>query len=388
MKVIIIDHEPFSKRKEEHYFINRLIDDGHELQFWAVNDILPYTKNVEYTCREKRQFVTYFSEYTDLIRQLSEIDAKSTIVILELWYTLDTLKIFEIIKHKGIKWVKIDYYLNPTNNLTERKSIWDIFVIFSIFNLKNKIKTLRLKLFYQNKGLNCPNILFICGSDKANIGKAKDVKTLDYFDIEIYNKVKTQDRILSYKYIVFLDIMLANHPDFQRFGRGKIIEDKIYFKKMNLFFEKIEKLTGFPVVIASHPKANYTDEYKGRICLKNVTAELVINSELVLTHGSLSISYALLSKIPLLYIYFDEVFKGNQMLFALYQRLLRACSYLNVPKINIDRQNLKDADELFYKVSISDYEKYLLMFYRKDATNQKSNYETLIESFNDLLDEH
>src|SRR5690606_16034895 len=96
--------------------------------------------------------------------------------------------------------------------------------------------------------------------------------------------------------IVFLDIMLVDHPDSQRIGNNAVVPRELYFSQLNRFFDQVEKKTGLPVVIASHPKADYTTEFEHRLCIKNKTAELSIGAELILTHGSLSISYALLAE--------------------------------------------------------------------------------------------
>ncbi|MCR4288263.1 MAG: hypothetical protein NUW09_09660 [Deltaproteobacteria bacterium] len=103
---------------------------------------------------------------------------------------------------------------------------------------------------------------------------------------------------------VFLDEAATHHPDFAFFGIRPLVSDD-YFQMMRLLFDTIEKKTGLKVIVAAHPRSQYEDMsgiFGARPVVKDRTAELVAKSSLVLAHSSTSISFAVLSNKPLLFI--------------------------------------------------------------------------------------
>lgn len=360
LNLIIIDHEPYSFRKKSHYYIDEFQYEGWNVEYWGVNKALNYLREVEYTYEEKDTFVKYFNSTPEIIKAIHGFDSNNTIFIVEMSFNYSTVDIHKVLKRNGFKWAKINYYFNPTTYLAHASTLKHR---FSVIRMKNVfIKAKRAFFLFKYSDLNIPDLLFITGSNRQGAAKAKQIESLDYFDVEEYNKIKNKSSPLPYKYIVFLDIMLVNHPDFQRIGINKMLDKGDYFAKMNLFFDKVEKKTGLPIVIASHPKANYTDEFGGRLCLKHKTAVLSIHSDYVLTHGSLSISFALFAEKPLVYIYSEELFGNRERFEELLYRMDKACDMLGTSKVNIDRYT--GEQELPMSVDEEKYEKFLDLLYK------------------------
>ncbi|MDM8177219.1 hypothetical protein QT327_23190 [Olivibacter sp. 47] len=150
-----------------------------------------------------------------------------------------------------------------------------------------------------------------------------------------------------------------------------------------LFFDNIERLYNKPIIIASHPKANYNNEYGNRIVIKEATARLVKDSDLVITHGSLSISYALLAQKPLLYVYFEEMLK-TETLRGYYRRMEKACEKLGAGLYNIDSEfNLLNVP----KVDNRRYRAFLEEVYVKSSSDRRSNFEIILDNLLSLLNE-
>lgn len=380
-KLIILDHEPFSERKRSHYFIDSFIHEGIVLEYWCLANVLSYSKDIIYSYGLQDDCVVTFEHFSDLLSELQKLDACQTALIVECWFDITTVKIFKIIKEKGLVWVKIDYYCNPTNYLNPITSIYKRF-----FKQRKKIFSkilnyLKIRL-YKKQLLDQPDILFLTGSNRANISVAKKTVSLHYFDIEEYKDKIRKPRILDFKYIVFLDIMLVDHPDSQRIGYEEVIPRTLYFSLLNQFFSALEEKTGLPVVIASHPKANYTDEFGHRLCIKNKTAELSIASEMVVTHGSLSISYALLAEKPLVYVYFEKLFKANEELKLVMYRMYKACRMLGTPMVNMETSNFD------FKIPVPSkelYKNFLDLLYRSPISAQPKNFEVLLGELNNMF---
>lgn len=351
MRVIILDHEPFHDRKINHYFIDDFLSQGYEVEYWALCDILPYMKGAKFQYRGKRDFVNYIVSMNDLFVRLELLDPNRDLLVVEIWFLFNTKDIFKKIESKGLKWIKIDYYLNPTKSLESPTSLTSRFKGVQFKMVFNKlINWVFIRLLKHEYAV--PNIFYLTGQSCEYAPKAREVVALDYFDVVEYNKKKNQSSPLAYSYVVFLDIMLLDHPDIVMLGKKNVISKSAYYIKMNEVFDKIERCTGLPVVIASHPKAAYQDEFGKRLVISNKTAELVIHSDMVLTHGSLSISYALLSKKPILYLYLESFFIKDEFLKSIYEGMLLGkihfgaevisenfdCSFLNL-EVNVERYN-------------------------------------------------
>lgn len=380
MKIIIIDHEPFSERKTQHYYLDQFFKDGINVEYWDVSKALPYSKHVEYSYQSSRDFVRVFCDYNSLLQSIGKLEKKKTVIVLELFLRISTFSLFKAIRKQGLKWCRINYYQNPVAafaDLSTRSQ--KIRKILNIRFLWNK-----LNLLYLNKkeDFSQPDLLFLTG----NITSVNKVRTvsLDFFDVEEYERLllHADKPLINGSYFVFLDVMFASHPDFKRLNI-KTIDEKIYFGKMRSFFDNLEKFYNKPVVIASHPKANYSDEYGNRTIIKDATARLVKDSDLVITHGSLSISYALLAQKPLLYVYFDEMLKTGTLR-VYYRRMEKACEKLGAKLYNIDsalnQPELPKADNRLYKAFLEEV-------YLKKSNDGRSNFEILRDNLLSLLRE-
>lgn len=380
MKIVIIDHEPFSERKRQHYYLDQFLQHGVNVEYWDVSKALDYSKHVHYSYRSNHSFVRVFCDYRSLLLAISELENKTTVMVLEIFFRISTFSLFKAIGKRGIKWSRINYYQNPVAAFADASSTSrKIKKMLDVKFLWNKLTLLYLN---KNKDFSQPNLLFLTGTSKP----AGDVKTisLDFFDVEEYERLllHAAKPLINGPYIVFLDVMFASHPDFKRLNI-KTIKGDVYYGKMRSFFDNIEKLYNKPVVIASHPKANYNNEYGNRILIKDATARLVKDSDLVITHGSLSISYALLAQKPLLYVYFEEMLR-TETLWGYYRRMEKACEKLGAGLYNIDSEfgqlEVPKADHGRYRAFLEEV-------YVKPSSDGRSNFEIIRDSLLSLLNE-
>lgn len=373
MKIIIIDHEPFSERKRQHYYIDQFLRSDVIIEYWDVSKALAYSKHVNYTYQDHQNFVKVFYDYSSLLQAIQNLQNRTMTIVLEIFFRKSTFSLFKAIRKQGLKWSRINYYHNPVAILGDRATIGQ--KIRKTLDAKFLWNKLNLLFLNKDEDFSQPDLLFLTGSSRS----ANNVRTvsLDFFDVEEYKQLlpRKQKSLIVGSYLVFLDIMFANHPDFKRLNINTI-EEETYFNKMRSFFDKLEKLYNKPVVIASHPKANYNQEYGDRIVIKDSTARLVKDSDLVITHGSLSISYALLASKPLLYAYFDEM-QRTETLRVYYRRMIRACEKLGAGLCNVDSTfNLLNEP----KVDEQKYKAFLEEVYLKASNDNRSNFEIIKEN--------
>lgn len=400
MKIIILDHEPFTDRKNQHYFIKEFLMKGIEVEFWSLWKILPYSKGVDYKNQATEKFVKYYTSKNTFIVDLKSLDPSNTFIIIEIWFNSDSLYIFKQLKSNDLKWSRIEYYHNPTTNFYDS----DIAAEPQKLSLQTRILELarialipkNLKFYYLQKfkeqkfrDLLTSDLSFITGNFSGNFNLSKEYISIDYFDVESFNIEKEKDSILSYPYVVFADIYLGKHPDQEINGGGNYLDTDLYYKKLNHFFDQIEDKLNMPVVIAAHPKSDYKDnEFNSRLCIKNETANLIINSKLLIQHCSLSISFALLNNIKVIQFY-DNSFLENKVLIKFYEIIKAISIKTNTPYINID--NDVDILSLYNKdINKEKYREVLQNYFLKNQEESigQSNFEIIYKNIKQILDKN
>lgn len=130
---------------------------------------------------------------------------------------------------------------------------------------------------------------------------------IHHFDIDRTMAAPTSLPEMTQPYGVFLDDYFPFHPDFA-IGNIKTINPKTYYAALNRYFTHLENSLGIKIVIAVHPKANYTDNpFDGRTLIYHQSDRLVRDAQIVLAHGSTSISFAVIYRKPLQLIYSAEM---------------------------------------------------------------------------------
>ena len=88
------------------------------------------------------------------------------------------------------------------------------------------------------------------------------------------------------------------------------ITKKKWYAQLNSFFDIVEELTGFCVVIAGHPKTkgfNLDKYFNQREVIYDDTEALIKYSNFVITRNSSAYSYAIAHKKPLMFVLTKEL---------------------------------------------------------------------------------
>ena len=168
----------------------------------------------------------------------------------------------------------------------------------SFFTVLNICLELIMRYFKKNLTI-LPDVIFVTGKATENVS-AKKIIYSHSFDYEIY--LDNKKKIKKKKYVVFLDELIIDHPDYMNFNRTPPINELIYFERMNKLFLQIKKELKLDVLVAAHPRLIYLPklEYYKKFNLEkkkvivNNTINLVKDCSFVLAHASTSISFAVL----------------------------------------------------------------------------------------------
>ena len=231
-------------------------------------------------------------------------------------------------------------------------------ILYQLYKKKNKIRN---ELFYFSSRNN------ECG--------IKGTISINHPDYEKF-KFSEHRSIIKGDYIVFLDTFFPYHPDLKKFFNVNLEYcGNRYNKSLIRFFDFIEEKYKMPVVIAAHPKSNYkSGDFGKREIIRYQTDNLVINSSAVLTHGSNSISYAILADKPMALICTDDYEKVYRL-----KRITKLLGrYFKIPYYNIDKLNFNDFD--FSNVDKNVRNDYIYSYLTTQETKNKKTKEIIKET--------
>jgi hypothetical protein len=317
--VLLFSFLPISTKLETNFYINELLAQGYNVTYLDIHEIFPVKTN--YNCLEKRPYVIYVKTMKEFEERIASAQQLNTLIIPVLTFNYQSLPFFRIISRHDIKLGFFARGMVPIPSIRE-KLLQKLILNLRRYLDYKKILTFaqdRVALLYKSFGLiKKYDVVFTAGtygSATIGIGGHLDVQeakiiNINYFDYDKYLRLQlSEERELDGRYCVFLDQNLPYHPDLELFGKQRINAEK-YFKSLNSFFDSIEKKYNVKVVIAAHPSASYTENpFQDRLIIKNKTAELVKNAEMVLAHISTSISYGVLNNKPLIIFYNEEVLR-------------------------------------------------------------------------------
>ena len=129
-----------------------------------------------------------------------------------------------------------------------------------------------------------------------------------------------------------------------------------WFDSLDNYFSILEKKFNFKVYIAPHPKLRHKNkfppQYKGREIISDPLSVVSRRAKVIINRDSTGISFAVINKIPILFIYTNELSqKKNTFL----KRQKYFANQLGIEPINIDAlQDEHKINNSFY----CDYEKY------------------------------
>jgi hypothetical protein len=142
----------------------------------------------------------------------------------------------------------------------------------------------------------------------------------DYYQYVQKSKQK-ETRRQDKDYLLFLDDCIVDGRDMTVVGLPPPMDKGLYYEVLGKTFEAIEALTNKKIIIAGHPDGKRIPDYKKLFGCRSVifgkTAELTRSAHFVMTHGSTSVSFAVLWQVPTLILNHRDLaksFRGPQIM--------------------------------------------------------------------------
>ena len=285
-------------------------------------------------------------------------------------------KLIDILKRNNVSIIKIQngLFVEPEDLRTFIQKLNILILKFTnkkrfLVFIKNKIINLK-NMFIKKE----PNILYDkvvvtgkVGLRDPRIGLNTKViysHTYDYDNYLDINKVPKSG--IKKPYAVFIDQYLPFHPDAPiYFGVSPRVTGEKYYPALNDFLNIFEKEYNMDTIVCAHPKSDYESNPKflyGRKFIRNKTISLIRDCEVVLSHCSAAISYAILLKKPIIFLLSDEYIRSfDNYTPAVLAKKLNS-TYFNIDDKNnnskIKNINLFKVDNKKYKIYKDDYIKY------------------------------
>jgi hypothetical protein len=357
-KVIYLCYLPLNQKIESDFYIDALALQGFTVEYWDLTKM--FFPNVRFVGEVERSCVRKFSNYNKLKNALLKQDIKNTFFVSMIVFDGKVLKLHRILTQ--YKCYLIFFARSGLPVFSENESL----VVKVINNYRNYLRADRIKnkiwyeignLYKQIGLVKNYDLVFAAGSvEESRYQGLSKVIPINHFDFDNCLCVKNNPtRITNTDYCVYLDDNLAYDTDF-KLVNVKTVEPISYFSSMRNFFDLIEDNFNLKVVIAAHPKAQYQgNEFGHREILKGKTNDLVMGCRFAIAHYSTSVSYPVIFKKPIIFIYTSDMKPMSY-----FKAIRNFATVLNQPLFNID--SIRSGDLALKDVDIDKYEEYQLKY--------------------------
>lgn len=311
-KVVFLKETSFSLRDYHRFGINILLKNGFEVY---VVDFTPlinpnWHEMADTFVHKEFKNLIYVRNNSQIYKELIKFNTNSFFICL-FQLSLSTYKIYRFIsKYKipygVIAWSGTVY----EERFLEKKSS-------TIDKIIKKLKNFRLTrvrhymLVYLPLswlGLRPARYAFTAtlssGMKLKTIGKGTEVILIHSFDYDNYlDSLKMPDEHSNT--VVFLDQNLPFHMDQVLYPAHNRPTSDTYFPDLCSAFDKIESFFDVKIIICGHPTADklvLSELYGGREVVIGSTSDLVRSCIFCIAHYSISISYAVMHKKPIVFI--------------------------------------------------------------------------------------
>jgi hypothetical protein len=302
------------------------------------------------------------------------------------------LKIYAFLKENQIK--RIDFHNPGLPYHSSNKQIFSLIKNY-FYKLKNlflrpnyliqkskfKIKNYIANFFINNFDHLKSEFILKAGKKYLYVNNNRFTKVINgvTYDYSRYLKRFELKKISNlYNYAVFLAAPGPKNPNDSLFWKTKMPDTSAdYYNALNNFFLDMERIHKTKIIIALHPKSPRNKRLKEldrRRSYYNKTLELVKNSKFIINFASTSISYALLFKKPIFFI-FTEAQNNKTPEDVKFTKFLH--SLVGGKLINIDRYSEIDLKPIS-NINIKKYQEYIKN-YMCFKNHNKPNYQIIYD---------
>ncbi len=385
MKLFFITNISFTDRDYDRFGVNFFIDNKVNVEILNLSkfDYKQASLKSYNTTKIKIKFFDTQEEFLSF----SDNFIDSLIIDLRPEYlnSLFPLEWFQNLQNKGAKLVKLETNLLPTRLISTTERIYDLLFKFNFKKIQRWYTSLQIfnnRLIKKNKIIY--DILIKTGEYQSKI-KAKFIINSHCFDYDIYLsdlKSKEKKDIFLNEKIIFIDKMVSNHPDFILYGVKPYTNPESYYPIMNDFFNQIELFFNNKITICLHPKekndAVVSKNFINRKVLKNLTYQAIRNCNLVISHDSAALNFAILWNKPLLLVTTNDLEKNNSLAMSALTKSL------NIKSFNVNKLDKNINWDYESKKIRKNYQTYKNTYIKTINSQNENSWKIFLDSIKDI----
>lgn len=333
-KLFLFSVEPFHEKLFVDFEMQALITNGIEIHYIDLSELILKYQNIEkFQCDAVfNTKISNFLEFLLFVRK--HINASSKVI----WYVplrvTAYLCLILLSRHtKDFSYIKVGCAPDYSR-------------ISPLKRIKTSLKAIIIFFLFQSKIIERFSITFFCGDEALGISPpSRAYVSVAHYDLIIKDR-SSNLTLNKNKYAAFLDNALTAHPDIRALSEHKIDKAR-YFKQLNKLFSLLEKKYEVEIIIAGHPKVDYTSNlFEGRKVLQGQTKSLVAGADFLLSHNTTSISFAALSQKKILFLTSDEILSKLRKL-NIPQVIRDNARFFQTVPLNIDHFSTQEIESCF-----------------------------------------
>lgn len=318
-RIVFFLQTVFSKRDYSRFGFDIVMARGYTVEAWDFSPVLRPDYYKSYVPPDSidyggHRLFTHRQHIVEAIRALSSDD----VIVCMIGLDLNSAFIFELLGKKKISYgfcllgllPQVSTHQNIKKRLNSLLSN-PAAVLGKVFS---RLQLVVLTWMWRSQNTPSSRFMMIGGALAINdrrysaLGSAKIIKAhaLDYDRYLEEEGLAHNDKVaVAGKYALFLDEDVPFHPDYLHSNTSPYCAADSYYVELNKFFSSFEHVTGMTIIVAAHPRADYGkrgNPYGNRKLVFGETIHYTKYAELVLTHASTSLNFAILYKKPALFI--------------------------------------------------------------------------------------
>jgi hypothetical protein len=291
-------------RNAQRFGMNYFQKQGYQVTVWNLTRLLFPNKAARNSYGGNELAYTDIATRQELAANLSKLAAANGVMICILTMNRNTVAFYSALSESKIP------YTYSHCNVPGRESLFTTFFKDPEFVLRRLHSNLRDYLALRN--LRAPAVVMYGGlKSKLNLAPFSAAKPLwaHAYDYDRYLEVEqtSEKSPIGHDYALYLDHGSPFHPDFFHHKKELTPERRpeVFYPSILKYLKMVEKQLGLPVVVAAHPRCDYSkigNVFEGRKVLSLQTPELVKYAKIVVAHNSTSIAFPAIYRSPLIFI--------------------------------------------------------------------------------------
>ena len=297
--LVILSQAPLTPQIKRNNYVGAYLEAGYSVQFWDLSQIIH--PGMKYNDEQSEPYLKRIFSLFELEEELKKINVLNTIFISDFDAFWNNRHIFKLLSKYNCSMVRIDMYANTSLATTYKQKILKLFSN----RFKNIVLTRLGLLGYKLYALiyHISPCRYYCSSSSI-VNRTHKINHPDYEEFLFTGS----SHIVDGKYILFVDTYFGAHPDmFFIYKSKKTFSTEKYQNILNKFFSYLEYKYEIPVVIAAHPKLDYSSgSFGNRQIIKYHTKDLIMYADKVIMQLCNTMSWVTLADKPFAFVATDD----------------------------------------------------------------------------------